>query len=422
MSNPAPANQTSAYLTLPTNSPFLTPSPSSHDFRSDTVTTPSLTQLHALTSPTLSLGDDVYSESTTTTNLTTRLCTLFNKPHGLFVTSGTQSNQIALLTHLARSGGPPHSIIADSDSHILNYEAGGTATLGGCQIMPITPQNGKWVTLEEVKRKAAVGAVGEDEHYAGTKVVCLENTINGVVMPVEEMRRIREWAREVGVKVHLDGARLWNAAVAVAEERDTAERGKEYEVTGQLRGTVEALRELTACVDTVSVCLSKGIGAPVGSVLLADDEKFIAHARRFRKMLGGGLRQTGVLTAMADAAVTEVWESNNAALLQRTHRIARRLSKKWVELGGTLNKEVESSMLWLGGIDDVDGGVERWEALAKEDGCKVAYSRVVVHWQITDEAVKGLERAMERYWVERKQGTWGSAEDEAKEAKKVGYR
>lgn len=235
------------------------------------------------------------------------------------------------------------------------------------------PSNGLWLTLEDVKREVLPN---DDEHYAPTKVVCLENTINGVVQPIEEMKRIVEWVKGKGMKVHIDGARLWNAAVAIGRK------------DGRMVG--EVLKELAGLGDTVSVCLSKGIGAPMGSILVGD-EKVIEKARRLRKMMGGGQRQVAVVSGMARAAIEEVWEFEDAERIKRTHRLAERLGKTWRELGGELDLPVESNMVWLKFQGEWEA---RWVEEVKKVGLEILCNRIVVHWQIAEDAVDAMETAM----------------------------
>ncbi|KAI5850187.1 l-allo-threonine aldolase [Morchella snyderi] len=338
-----------------------THSPATHDFRSDTLTTPTPTMLASL--PTCSLGDDVYGESTTTTHLEARLAALFRKPAALFVLSGTMANQLCLRAHLSH---PPHSVLCDARAHINVFEAGGLASLSQAMVQPVRPRNGLWLTLEDIQAAAVLSA---DIHYAPTRAVSLENTINGVIMPLSEMRRIGAWARAHGVRVHLDGARLWNAcAVAGAP----------------------ALWEYAAEVDSLAVSMSKGMGAPTGSVVLASEE-VVARARHVRKAIGGGIRQAGVLTAMADAAIDEVWFGGKYEVGDAW---AKRLEGKWKALGGEVSLPVETNMVWA---DLAGRGVaeEVWSACAEREGVRVGSGRIVCHFQNTIEAVEALERAME---------------------------
>jgi threonine aldolase len=214
--------------------------------------------LEAIASTTLL--DDVYREDPTTNALESFIATLTGKPAALLVLSGTMGNQVALRSHLQ---GPPHGIVTDPNTHIMQWEAGGVASLCGALMQTVLPRNGRYVTLEDIR---TVAVIGDDIHYCPTRVVSLENTINGAVVPLEEMRRIYAWSRAEGIAVHLDGARLWEAVAAGA-------------------GTLE---DYCACADSVSLCFSKGLGAPMGSILVGT-EGFVKRARGIRKMLGGGV-------------------------------------------------------------------------------------------------------------------------------------
>ena len=224
------------------------------------------------------VGDDVYGEDPTVNRLEECAAEILGKEAALFVTSGTQGNQIAILCH----AGPGDEIILEADSHIFQYEAGAASALAGVQLRPLRGIRGK-MDPEEVERAIR----DSDIHFPRTALICLENTHNragGAVLPTDHMAALREVADRHGIPVHLDGARLFNAAVALG---------------------VEA-REIARFADSVSVCLSTGLGAPVGS-LLAGPKSLIDEARRWRKRLGGGMRQAGVIAAPALLALTKWW-------------------------------------------------------------------------------------------------------------------
>ena len=234
------------------------------DFRSDTVTRPTKEMRLAIAEA--EVGDDVYGDDETVLALEARTAKLLGKEAGLFVASGTQSNLIALLTHLARG----EEYLAGAHYHTIHYEAGGASALGGAiaHALPQTPTGG-------LRAADVIAAIKEDDpHFPMTRLLSLENTVSGMVQAHDEMAELSSAARQHGLKVHLDGARLMNAAVA----------------SGRPAGDYAAL------CDTVSLCLSKGLGAPVGSVLVGD-AGFISRARRLRKMVGGGMRQAGILAA-----------------------------------------------------------------------------------------------------------------------------
>jgi len=234
----------------------------------DVVTTPTSRMLAAIASTTLL--DDVFQQDPTTLDLEAFCASLTGKEAGLLVLSGTMGNQVSIRTHL---GGPPHSIICDHRSHILEWEAGGVASLCGALVKPMVPKNGRYVTLEDVKR---VAVTSKDIHACPTKLISLENTLNGMILPLEECQRISAWAKEQGILLHLDGARLWEAVAAGAG----------------------SLKDYCVCFDSISLCFSKGLGAPIGSVIVGT-QAFRERARWIRKSIGGGLRQAGVVTAAA---------------------------------------------------------------------------------------------------------------------------
>lgn len=200
--DPSKVEHTASHIAPDTpQNAWSSPGPSAFDFRSDTITTPTSSMLNAIASTTLL--DDVFVEDPTTNNLESFIAELTGKEAALLVTSGTMGNQVSLRAHL---GGPPHSILCDERAHILIWEAGGAASLCGALVRGVMPKNGTFLTLEEVKKHAVVS---DDVHACPTKIISLENTLGGTVMPLEEVRKIGEFARENGIIMHLDGARIW---------------------------------------------------------------------------------------------------------------------------------------------------------------------------------------------------------------------
>ncbi len=234
------------------------------DLRSDTVTQPVAAMRDAMA--TAEVGDDVYGEDPTVIELESASARLLGKEAGLFVASGTQSNLIALLTHCGRGD----EYIAGGTAHTYWYEAGGAASLGGIQPQTLPFAADGTLDLDEVARLIKP----DDVHFAKTRLLCFENTQAGSPAAPAYFAKARELADRHGLAVHLDGARLFNACIATGAS--AAEYGR-------------------AC-DSVSICLSKGLGAPVGSVLVGDQD-FISAARRWRKMVGGGMRQAGIIAA-----------------------------------------------------------------------------------------------------------------------------
>jgi len=238
------------------------------DLRSDTVTRPTPGMRQAMADA--EVGDDVLGDDPTVNALEKRVADLLGKEAAVYMPSGSMTNQVAIRAHTE----PGDEILLDENAHCYFYEAGGPGGLSGvmCRLLP--GARGVF-TADDVK-----GALRpKNYHFAPTKLVCVENTHNrggGTIWPIERIAEVAYAAREAKLKLHLDGARLWNAAVAT--------------------GTPE--REYAQYFDSVSVCFSKGLGAPVGS-LLAGADKFIDRARRFRKMVGGGMRQAGIIAAGA---------------------------------------------------------------------------------------------------------------------------
>ena len=244
----------------------------------------------------------------------------------------------------------------DARSNILNWEGGHIASLAGTVIQPAEPrQNGKYLTLEDILDCVILD---EDVTSSPTRVIVLENTLHGMIMPLEEVRKIASFAREHGIKLHLDGARLFDAVVAGA---------------GSLPG-------YTREFDTASLCFSKGLGAPIGSILVGS-EKVIRQARKLRQGIGGGLHQMGVLTAMARVAVSEVFgdrSDGQGSLLLKNHQKAKQIAQLWVQSGGKLSKPTDTCMVWL---DLEADGISRadLESMASEHGLKITSERLVVH-------------------------------------------
>jgi threonine aldolase len=238
--------------------------PIQHDFRSDTVTRPSQGMRAAMASA--EVGDDVFRDDPTVTRLEAAMAERFGKEAAVFLTSGTQSNLVGLMAHCERGD----EYIVGQQAHCYRWEAGGAAVLGSIQPQPLNNQADGSLLLSEIEESIKP----DDSHYARTRLLALENTIGGKVLPSDYVEAATALARRHGLACHLDGARIFNAATALNMPVATLARP----------------------FDTVSVCLSKGLGAPVGSVLVGS-APLIAKARRTRKMLGGGLRQVGILAA-----------------------------------------------------------------------------------------------------------------------------
>ena len=264
------------------------------DLRSDTVTKPSPEMYEAMANA--EVGDDVYGDDPTINELEELVAGTLGFEAGLFVTSGTQSNFTSVLTHCGRGD---EYIIGES-YHIYKSEAVGTAALGG-----VIPQTVPVLEDGSIDIDAAMGKVKSDDmHFPRTRLLCLENTYNGKPLPPDYMKRATTAAKKHKLHSHLDGARLMNAAIA---NRCTP-------------------KELADSFDTVSLCLSKGLGAPVGSVLVGKKD-FINEARRVRKMLGGGMRQAGILAACGVVAI-----KNQVDRLIQDHALAARLASELAQI------------------------------------------------------------------------------------------
>ncbi|MCY0902325.1 MAG: aminotransferase class I/II-fold pyridoxal phosphate-dependent enzyme [Firmicutes bacterium] len=324
------------------------------DLRSDTVTRPTADMRMAMANA--EVGDDVYQEDLTVHKLEETAAQMLGKEAALLVTSGTQGNQVAVLAQV-RAG---DEVIAEADAHIFYYEVGAIAALAGAQTRTIAGVRGQ-MSL------AAIGAAirGENIHYPRTALICLENTHNragGAILPVAYMQSVHELAHAHGVPVHLDGARLFHAAVA----------------------TGTPIADFAAAADTVQICLSKGLGAPIGSLLLGTRE-LIERARKWRKMLGGGMRQAGVIAAPGLIALTQMVDR-----LAQDHEKARRLAAGLAEIRGlTLDPAlVETNIV----IADVSGlALSPAAFLARLAECGVLATefgagtvRFVTHFDVSD--------------------------------------
>ena len=262
------------------------------DFRSDTVTRPTKSMREAMVNA--EVGDDVFGDDPSVNALERHAAELLGFEAAVFAPSGTQTNLMGLMSHCERG----EEAIVGQQWHTYRWEAGGMAVLGSIQPQPI--ENAPDGSLPIGAIAAAIKP--DDPHFARTRLICMENTTGGKVLPMDYLRAVRELAASRGLSTHLDGARLFNAAVEVGRRRAAGER--DHDTLGGATSDPRAVaREICANFDTVSMCLSKGLGAPIGSLLLGP-HKIIARARRWRKMLGGGMRQAGILASAAHHALT----------------------------------------------------------------------------------------------------------------------
>ncbi|QUL98079.1 MAG: low-specificity L-threonine aldolase [Candidatus Fermentithermobacillus carboniphilus] len=339
------------------------------DLRSDTVTKPTPEMREAMARA--EVGDDVYGEDPTVNRLEALGAEMVGKEAAVFVPSGTMGNQISVMSWTERGD----EIILESQSHIYMYEVGATAVLSQVQVRPIPGHYGA-MDPEEV----ALAIRKPNIHFPRTRLICLENTHNrsgGCVVPLDNMKRIYEIAKEKGVFVHLDGARVFNAAVALGVD----------------------VKEITKYADSVQFCLSKGLCAPVGS-LVAGPRTFVDRARKYRKMLGGGMRQAGILAAAGIIALEKMTKR-----LHEDHANAKRLAEGLSRIPG-LGIDMASVQTNMVAVSTRGLGMDGPEfvALMKPHGvlfnADLPYRvRMVTHNDVTaediDEAIRRIAFAVE---------------------------
>ncbi len=337
------------------------------DLRSDTVTRPSPGMREAMARA--EVGDDVYGEDPTVNRLQDTVAALLGKEAGLFVPSGTMANQVALGT-LARPG---DEVICDAGAHCISFEGGALAALWGVQARPLAAARG---LLEPADVEAAIRPAGDV--YPRTRVVEIENTHNrggGAIYPLDRVRALAEVARRRGLHLYVDGARLWNACAATGHAPAAYAEGAAL----------------------VSVCLSKGLGAPAGSVVCGARD-LVAEARRLRKRLGGGMRQSGVLAAAGLFAL-----EHNRARLAEDHENARRLAEALAALpGAALPFRVESNLVFVAfpgrSAAELSARLAKDGVLANPEGSRPDMLRFVTHLDAPraaiDEAARRIARAL----------------------------
>jgi threonine aldolase len=287
------------------------------DLRSDTVTQPTVGMRAAMAAA--PLGDDVFADDPSVNTLQSHIAGLLGFEAALFVPTGTQSNLCAILAHCQRGD----EYIVGQMAHSYRWEGGGAAVFGSVQPQPLNHQLDGTLALDDI----AAAVKPDDAHFARTRLLALENTLGGKLMPMAYLQQATELAREHGLARHLDGARLFNAAVAQAAALGT----DPY---------LEA-RRIASCFDSVSVCFSKGLGAPVGSALCGSRE-MIARAHRIRKMAGGGMRQSGLLAAAADFALT-----HQVQRLAEDHALAQRLAAGLSQLPGLVVEPPQTNIVFV---------------------------------------------------------------------------
>ncbi len=324
------------------------------DLRSDTLTQPTDEMREVISQA--RVGDDVFDEDPTVHELQDHICQLTGKEAALFVSSGTQANQVSIKTHTQ----PGDELICDYRSHIFNYESASPALLSGVQLHPLHGDYGV-LPIDQVREKIRP----PDHHFPRTKLITVENTHNrwgGTVYPLENIREIKAIANQHQLLMHLDGARLWNASVASGI----------------------SIKEYVSFFDSISMCFSKGLGAPVGSII-AGSKEFISRAHYFRKAFGGGMRQAGILAAGALYAV-----ENNFQRLNDDHHRARILAEAVNSLPGfVVNLDTVQTNIVI-----IDTSLHQMQAqqiieILKDRGLKmIAFAptriRAVTHLHIND--------------------------------------
>jgi len=335
------------------------------DLRSDTLTKPTPDMRRAMAEA--PVGDDVFGEDPTVNTLQQRVAEMCGKEAALFVPSGTMSNQIAINAHTQ----PGDEIICEYGCHIFNYEGGGPALLSGAQIHPLKGNRGV-ITTEQIK--AAIRP--QNHHFAQTRLIEIENTHNragGAIFPLAEIKTIRHLANEYHLNMHLDGARLWNASVA----------------------TGISIADWCLPFDSISLCFSKGLGAPMGSILVGSVD-FINRAHRYRKVYGGGMRQIGIVAAAALYAL-----DHHVNRLTEDHNQAIHLAQKLVELGAHVDIDATETNIVIADVKFLNRTADDICAELKNHGVlalAIAPTRIrfVTHLDVSDEAITRAHKVFDR--------------------------
>lgn len=335
------------------------------DLRSDTVTLPTQKMREAIYNS--ELGDDVFGDDPTVNRFEKKAAEIVGKEASLLVSSGTQGNLVSLLTHCHRGD----EVILGHLSHIFLNEVGGLSALGGIHPHTVVNQEDGTIKLKDIEF-----AIRSDNiHYPRTKLICIENTHNrcfGAPLTVEYTNNVCKLAQQYNLKVHLDGARIFNAAIALNVD----------------------VKELTKNVDSLSFCLSKGLSAPIGSVVCGSKE-FIAEARRYRKMLGGGMRQAGIIAAAGIVALNEMIDR-----IKEDHNNARILAEEISKIPGLAidPKRVKTNIIYF---ELVSGKITAEELLRKssEKGIKflctdVNRFRMVTHYGIIEKDIQTVAKVL----------------------------
>jgi threonine aldolase len=336
------------------------------DLRSDTVTKPTPAMRKAMAEA--EVGDDVFGEDPTVNALQEKVARILGKEAAIFVPSGTMANQLAIKSHTQ----PGDEVIIEGTSHPYNFEGGASAALSGVQFYCLKGVRG---ILEASQIEEAIRP--DDHHFPVTKLICLENTHNrggGAIYPIEKIVKIHRLAKSKGLSLHMDGARLWNASVA------TGIKPAEY----------------AQWADSVSVCLSKGLGAPIGS-MVTGSKIFIDRVHRFRKMFGGGMRQVGVIAAAGIYAL-----DHHIERLKEDHQNAKRLALGLKEFKGvSINPDhVETNIIIFSTADTGMTAAQVTEDMKKEGVLIHAFGktqiRLVTHLDVSSEDIEKALKAFKK--------------------------
>lgn len=332
------------------------------DLRSDTVTKPTSDMRKIMANA--PVGDDVWGDDPTVKSLEAMTAEKLGKESALYLSSGTQSNLVALLSHCQRGD----EYLVGQDAHTYKYEAGGAAVLGSIQPQPLDVEADGSIDLEKIK--AAIKP--DDFHFARTQLLSLENTISGRILPMDYIKKASRLAQEYGLKTHLDGARVFNAVVKLGID----------------------VKQIAQHFESVSICLSKGLGAPVGSVLCGSHE-LIQDARRWRKMLGGGMRQAGIIAAAGIYAL-----ENNIERLRDDHDNAALLGQGLSQIEELVVDQdlVQTNMVF---VKPINGDAVALTDFLKSSGVLVDVGstiRLVTHMQITRQDIEATITAVKRFY------------------------
>lgn len=329
------------------------------DFRSDTVTQPTQKMKEAMMSA--DVGDDVYGDDKSINELERYVAERLGFESALFTPSGTSANLVGIMAHCQRGD----EYIVGGTAHTYKYEGGGAAILGSIQPQPIEFENDGTIDLNKIEAKIKP----DNFHFAKTTLLCLENTQDGKVLPLSYLQAAQELCRKNNLSLHLDGARICNAAVALQVE----------------------LKEITKYFDSASLCLSKGLGAPVGSLFCASKE-IVDQARRWRKVTGGGMRQAGFLAAAGHYALEKQFDR-----LAEDHKNAKRLAEALSSIDGCRVVEAPQTNMVYVEFDERFEGLN--ESLAQKNILisQEKHTRLVTHLNITAEDIVLFERELRSY-------------------------